>query len=122
MSWLLVALGGAAGAAARFGVAQAFPARGPVPWATLGINAAGSLLLGMLMGAFPDAGEAWRVRALLAVGFCGGFTTFSAFSYEMLVLLQRGSPGAALGYAGGSVAVGVLAAWVGLRVAAGFAR
>ena len=118
MSWLLVALGGGAGAAARFGVSQALAGRGGFPWATLAINVAGSLLLGILMGAFPSA-EAWRVRALLTAGFCGGFTTFSAFSYEMLLLLQRGSPAAALGYAGGSVALGVLAAWVGLRMGMG---
>lgn len=116
MSWLLVALGGAAGAAARFGVAQAFAARDGFPWATFGINVAGSLALGLLMGAFPSPDEAWRARALLAIGFCGGFTTFSAFSYETLVLLQRGTPLPALGYALGSVAAGVLAAWIGLRL------
>lgn len=112
----MVALGGAAGAAARFGVAQAFAARDGFPWATFGINVAGSLGLGLLMGAFPVAGEAWRVRALLGIGFCGGFTTFSTFSYETLVLLQRGSPVTALLYSFGSVAVGVLAAWLGLRL------
>lgn len=116
MSWLLVALGGAAGAAARFGVAQAFAALDGFPWATFGINVAGSFGLGLLMGAFPVAGDAWRMRALLGIGFCGGFTTFSAFSYETLVLLQRGSPVPALGYALGCVAAGVLAAWIGLRL------
>jgi CrcB protein len=116
VSWLLVALGGGAGAAARFGVSQALAGRDGFPWATFAINAAGSLLLGVLMGAFPSAGEAWRVRALLAAGFCGGFTTFSAFSYETLVLFQRGSPATALAYASGSVMVGLVAAWAGLRM------
>jgi CrcB protein len=115
VSWLLVALGGGAGAAARFGVSQALAGRDGFPWATFAINVAGSLLLGILMGAFPS-GDAWRVRALLAAGFCGGFTTFSTFSYETLVLLQRGSPSTALAYAGGSVMAGLLAAWVGLRM------
>lgn len=116
MTWLLVGLGGAAGAAARFGVAQAFAARQGFPWATFGINVAGSLALGLLMGAFPSPEEAWRLRALLGIGFCGGFTTFSTFSYETLVLLQRGSPVSALLYAFGSVTIGVLAAWIGLRL------
>jgi CrcB protein len=116
VSWLLVALGGGAGAAARFGVSQALAGRDGFPWATFAINVAGSLLLGILMGAFPSADEAWRVRALLAAGFCGGFTTFSTFSYETLVLLQRGSPSTALAYAGGSVMAGLLAAGVGLRI------
>ena len=116
MIWLLVALGGAAGATARFGVSQAFAARDGFPWATFGINVAGSLALGLLMGAFPSPDEAWRLRALLAIGFCGGFTTFSTFSYETVLLLQRGTPLPALGYAFGSVAAGVLAAWIGLRL------
>lgn len=119
MSWLLVALGGGAGAAARFGVSQALAGRDGFPWATFAINVVGSLLLGILMGAFPSAEEAWRVRALLAVGFCGGFTTFSTFSYETLVLFQRGSPATALAYAGGSVVMGLAAAWVGLRMGMG---
>lgn len=110
MIWLLVALGGAAGATARFRVSQAFAARDGFPWATFGINVAGSLALGLLMGAFPSPEEAWRVRALLAIGFCGGFTTFSTFSYETVLLLQRGTPLPALAYAFGSVAAGVLAA------------
>jgi CrcB protein len=97
-------------------VSRALAWRDGFPWATLAINVAGSLLLGILMGAFPSADEAWRVRALLAVGFCGGFTTFSAFSYETLLLLQRGSPATALAYTGASVAAGVLAAWLGLRM------
>ncbi|MCU1691609.1 MAG: crcB 2 [Frankiales bacterium] len=74
MTALLVALGGAAGAAARYGVAQALPGRR----ATLLVNVAGSLLLGLLLGVHGHA------YALLGVGFCGALTTFSTYALEVL--------------------------------------
>jgi CrcB protein len=115
VSWLWVALGGAAGACARFGVSRAWGGRDGFPWATFAVNVAGSLALGALLATLPPGSE--RMRAGLAVGFCGGFTTFSTFSHETLVLLQRGSPAPALAYAAGSVVAGVLAAWAGMRLA-----
>jgi len=54
---------------------------------------------------------------LLGTGFCGGFTTFSTFSYETLKLLQDGKPWAAVAYAFGSVAAGVLGVWLALKLA-----
>lgn len=74
MTLLLVALGGAAGAAARWATAQALPGRR----ATLLVNVAGSLLLGLLTGVAPAP------YALLGVGFCGAFTTFSTYAVEVL--------------------------------------
>ena len=79
MTVLLVALGGAFGAAARFWVAQRLPGAR----ATLLVNVVGSLLLGLLLGAGDGA------NALLGLGFCGAFTTFSAFAVEAVELPRR---------------------------------
>lgn len=107
----LVAAGGAAGCAARYLVTQAAqPWAAAFPWGTFGINVAGSFLLGALVGALPP-GHAGRL--LLGTGFCGGFTTFSTFSTEVVALVERGAAARAVGYAGGSVAAGVAAAALG---------
>lgn len=119
--WLAVALGGAAGAVARFGVGRwlAPHAAGAFPWHTFAVNLLGCFALGVVLRWLPaDAAEA---RALLAVGFCGGFTTFSTFGYETLLLVQGRTYGAAAGYVAGSVILGVLATaagvWLGTRTA-----
>ena len=121
-----IALGGALGTLARYllgaalaGVVPGFPA------ATLGINVAGSFLLGLLMAgvaARPDLSPA--LRAALTVGFCGGFTTFSTFSAETVALLERGALGRASLYVAASVTLSVAAAFAGLAVgrSAGVAR
>ena len=107
-----VALGGALGASARYGVnlgaARLF---GPVfPWATLAVNVAGSLLMGLLVAAL-GRDSAWA--PLLMTGVLGGFTTFSAFSLDTMLLVERGRAGLALAYAGGSVLLGLAAFLVG---------
>ena len=83
-NFLLVALGGGLGAAGRYGVSLALPAKpGEWPWATFSINVAGSLLIGLLAGWLStrgEAGEPWRL--FLGVGVLGGFTTFSAYSLD----------------------------------------
>ena len=124
---LQVALGGAIGAVLRYQTGGAM-ARwlGPstaaaFPWATLTVNVAGSFAMGLLAGwlARHDHGESWRL--LLGVGVLGGFTTFSAFSLELLTLVERGAPGLALAYALVSVAAGLAGLWLGvaaMRVAA----
>lgn len=116
MIYLYVALGGAAGALARFAVGGWVTAwaGASFPWATLLINGSGSLLLGLVIGGFPDLTTANPVRALLAVGFCGAFTTFSTFGYEAVSLLQRGSQGAAFAYVAGSIALSLAAVFAGL--------
>lgn len=115
MPWLYVALGGAAGAAARYAAGQALgpPRPGAFPWHTFAVNVAGSLVLGVVLALVP-ADDPRHLRALLAVGFCGGLTTFSTFGYETVSLLQARAYGVALAYAGGSVAVGLLAVVLGL--------
>jgi CrcB protein len=115
---LLVALGGAVGAAARYGVSLATPMReGGWPWATFGINVSGSLLIGVLAGWLAsrgDAGEPWRL--LLGVGVLGGFTTFSAYSLETLRLIERGDWIGASTYVLGSVLAGLAAVAIGLAI------
>lgn len=113
---LAVVAGGGAGAWVRFAVQRLFAA-GPdaFPWPTFGINVAGSILLGVLVVACRDR----PTLALLAgTGFCGGFTTFSTFSIELVRLLEQGRPAAAVGYAAGSVLAGVAGAAIGVRLAA----
>ncbi|WP_213982588.1 fluoride efflux transporter CrcB [Sphingomonas sp. dw_22] len=108
----LVMLGGAIGAGARHLTGRATLALwGPgYPWGTLAVNLIGGLLMGVLAGSlarFGQGGEQWRL--LLGVGVLGGFTTFSAFSLDLMVMLERGDWGTALGYALFSV-IGALAA------------
>ena len=110
-----VALGGALGASARYGVnlgaARLF---GPVfPWATLAVNVAGSLLMGLLVAALGrDSGWA----PLLMTGVLGGFTTFSAFSLDAVTLWTRGAQGLAVSYVAASVALSLAALALGLSL------
>ncbi len=108
----LVMVGGAVGAGARFGLAQWVSARFPpgFPVATLVVNIAGCFIMGMLAAwlARSEAGEA--LRLFVGVGILGGFTTFSAFSLDWWMLMERGATGAALAYVAASV-IGALAAF-----------
>lgn len=123
MAWLYVALGGAAGSLLRFAVGQALgPARpGAFPWHTFAVNVAGSLVLGLVV-AVTARGDAHHLRALLAVGFCGGLTTFSTFGYETVGLLQARAYGVALAYAGASFVIALLAVVIGLSTGARLAQ
>lgn len=107
---LLVGTGGALGAVARYGVGLMVKSASGFPWATLSVNIAGSLLMGLVMGWLGrQSGATEPVRLFLAVGLLGGFTTFSAFSLELVGLLERRELVAAGGYLGGSVLGGVAA-------------
>lgn len=117
---LLVAAGGAVGAATRYAVSSAMlRLTGPAwPWGTFLINVSGSLLIGVLAGwlaARTDGGEPWRL--LLGAGALGGFTTFSAFSLETVALIERKAWAAAMTYSLGSVLAGLAAVLVGLWLA-----
>ncbi|MEA3245082.1 MAG: fluoride efflux transporter CrcB [Gemmatimonadota bacterium] len=119
MLWY-VAIGGALGSVARVslgGVVQRSTATA-FPWGTLVVNVAGCLLIGFLMRYFAEAAAASpSVRALVTAGFCGGFTTFSTFSYETIALLDQGDWRRALWYAGLSVGVSLLATVAGIALA-----
>ncbi len=97
-------------------VAQRF---GPgFPIGTFAINLAGSFAIGLIAElAVTRAGFDPAVRTFLAVGVCGGFTTFSSFALETLNLIRDGSPGLAAGYALGSVTLGVAATIAGIAAA-----
>ena len=111
MSLLLVALGAAVGAAARWLVDRSVQLRhtSVFPWGTFVVNVVGSLLLGVLLGArsAPD------LVLVLGTGFCGGFTTFSTFSFETVVLAGEGRAAVARGYVLASLAAGLGAAYLG---------
>lgn len=111
-----VAIGGAAGSVVRALVALALPAR--FPWATLLVNVAGSFLIGWLMvrGGPAEQPGADNWRSLWVVGFCGGFTTFSTFSWQTLDQMLKGQWGAAAANVLLSVTLCLLAVWVGIRL------
>ena len=111
-----IALGGATGSVLRALVGMAL--RTSFPWATLLINVTGSMLIGWLMVRFGSAEPAVSARMLnlLAVGFCGGFTTFSAFSWQTLDLMLKDQWGAAVANVLLSVTLGLLAVWLGFRL------
>ena len=111
-----IALGGAAGSVARALVGLALPSR--FPWATLLVNVGGSLLIGGLMARLgpAESGTAATLRSLLVVGFCGGFTTFSTFSWQTLEQMQKGQWGAAAANVLLSVSLCLLATWLGFRL------
>lgn len=119
----LVVAGGGTGAWLRFVVGRLWSAViGPVaatafPWSTLSVNVLGSFAMGVLAGWLArhgTGGESWRL--LLGVGVLGGFTTFSAFSLELVLFLQRGALGMAGAYTALSLAGGVAGLFAGLLV------
>ncbi len=118
MAYLWVALGGAAGAAARFGVAQWAAARWgwAFPWGTLAVNLTGSLAIGLLMTLLVGRGAEPYWRLLLVTGFLGGYTTFSAFSYETLQLLEQRRWDAVALYVCSSLLFGLVACALGVGV------
>ena len=114
---LAAGLGSGCGAVARWllGLALVDPTAG-WPWATLLANVLGSLLIG-LVAAFDTKENHWladpAVRQFLMVGFCGGLTTFSIFSLEVLALGLAARPAMALAYVGASVGLWLAAVWLG---------
>lgn len=117
-STVAVALGGAFGAVARYGLDRVIERRSDslFPWSTFVINIAGCLVIGVLIAALVDRHHTpdW-LRAGLVIGVVGGFTTFSTFAQEELDLLETHVV-TALAYVMASVAVGVAAVFVGSRL------
>src|SRR4051812_39077337 len=120
-----VAIGGALGSVARFGLGSFVQARtiGPFPAGTFAVNILGSLLIGLFVQLGAPAGAmSLETRLLLTTGFCGGFTPFSTFSLETMKLLddRRYAMGAL--YAGASVVLSIVATVIGMRAGARLGR
>lgn len=117
--WIAIAAGGALGALMRYGLGRwvqtatgmAFPA------GTLAVNLIGSLLMGLLYAWLLER-AAWgpEIRMFLLTGLLGGFTTFSAFSVETLMLLEEGMAGRAAVNVVASVFLCLSAAWIGIQI------
>ncbi|MHA6792401.1 fluoride efflux transporter CrcB [Pseudonocardia bannensis] len=114
-----VAVGGAAGALARWGVGLALPTpHGGFPLGTFAINVVGCLLIGVLIVTITELTDAHPLlRPFLASGFLGGFTTFSAYSVEIQLLLSDGHVGVAVGYLSATLAAALAATWAGMALA-----
>lgn len=120
VKWLLVFLGGGVGSMLRYGLAGVVQARfDGFPWGTLAVNALGCLVIGLLWGAAEARGvpEGAHVRVLAFAGLLGGFTTFSSFGLETLLLLETGRWPEALAYASASLLGGVVLVAAGLVTA-----
>ena len=113
---LLVALAAGVGSVARYVVDQFVQQRlrGAFPVGTLAVNLSGSMLAGFLAGLALHHGLAARPSAVLAVGFAGGYTTFSTLVWESLALGEVGARGEAVANVVGSFALGLAAAAAGL--------
>ena len=115
---LYIFIGGGLGSVARYlcgiGARLIFPV--PFPWGTFLVNVIGCLFIGILYGFADRHRLAPALMLFLATGFCGGFTTFSTFSYEMLLLLRTGHFWLFLLYAVASFALGLGAAYAGYRL------
>jgi fluoride exporter len=118
---LIVGLGGALGSIARYGVgltvARVLPGVA-WPWATLSVNLLGGLLMGLLAGWLAQRGQGQEsLRLFAAVGVLGGFTTFSAFSLETVLMIERRDYMSASAYVAASVVLAAAALLFGLAIA-----
>jgi CrcB protein len=119
MVWAIAA-GAAAGGLARYWLASAIQQRvgAGFPWGTLVVNVTGSLLLGFILRyALATPELSLELRALLTTGFCGGYTTFSTYSYETVALLEDGQYERAGLYAVGSALLALAATVCGFVLA-----
>ncbi|KQM30064.1 camphor resistance protein CrcB [Sphingomonas sp. Leaf10] len=120
----IVMAGGALGSGLRYSFGRLATAAfgADYPWGTLGVNLLGGLAMGLLMGALSrSGGGSEAARLAIGVGLLGGFTTFSAFSLDMVTMLERGAMGSAIGYALASVVGAGVALFVGLQLTRGAA-
>ena len=122
LTWGAVALGGAIGAVARFGLGLAFlRALGPAfPYGTLSANAAGSFAMGLLATSLMTRSLDDPARAFFAIGLLGAFTTFSSFSFEAFALARDRSLMIAGGYVVASVALSLGGLCLGVLIARRF--
>lgn len=118
---MLVALGGAIGSVARFklsGLVLRYSLDWRFPFPTFTVNIIGCLIIGILAGLASREGFiSADMRVLLFTGLVGGFTTFSAFGLETMVLLREGHIGIAAAYVVASIVVGLAVMWLGFELA-----
>ena len=116
---LIVAIGGGVGSALRY-LTSVLVNRyfsGQFPLATFLVNVLGCFLIGLLMGYIAkNQLEDSTLKWLLVTGFCGGYTTFSAFGHENISLMQNGQSLTAFAYIAASILLGLAAVWMGLLV------
>jgi fluoride exporter len=114
-----IALGGALGGPARYGVAQVIHvAPNTFPWATFWTNVSGSLALGLLLALILERFPPTRyLRPFVATGFLGAYTTYSTFAVEADLLIKNGHAAIGATYAAASLATGFLAVWAGMWTA-----
>jgi CrcB protein len=119
----LVAIGGTAGTASREGVGMIISSLSGISMATLAVNVAGALMLGVLLETLvrsgADTGARRTVRLLLGTGFLGGFTTYSTLAVGTAALVVEGSIWFAVAYCLGTVVVGAAATFAGIAVTHG---
>lgn len=119
-NFLIVGLGGGAGSMLRYAVQKMFNVQSAAvfPTGTLLVNISGCFLIGILWG-FASRSLAWNeeLKLLLMTGFCGGFTTFSAFTLEGMGLLKENKTALFIIYLTASVIGGLLATLIGIRIA-----
>jgi CrcB protein len=118
-AFLLVFLGGGLGSILRHAVNEKGPALWGVnyPWGTVFVNIVGSLVMGLIAGWFALRGHSGQLpRLFLTTGILGGFTTFSTFTLDASLLLERGDMWTGMAYIVGSVVVGIVALFAGLAI------
>lgn len=115
---LMVGIGGFAGSILRFFVSYMYSRWLTIhfPLGTFTVNIMGSFLIGLIFGLAEEYPPFENYRLLLATGFCGGFTTFSAFASENLSLLEKGHIGLALFYMLSSMLLGIIAVFLGIMI------
>ncbi|MHA6798905.1 fluoride efflux transporter FluC [Bounagaea algeriensis] len=120
----VIVCGGALGALARYGITAALPhPAGGMPWATLGINTSGCLLIGVVMVLIIEVRAGQRLlRPFIGAGVLGGYTTFSTYVVDIQHAIAAGAPATALAYLGGTVVAAMLAVLAGSAATRGVLR
>ncbi len=119
MKLLLLFAAGGLGTLLRYGISSLVQRHAGLsfPWGTFAVNMIGCFLFGVLWSVFENRMDISReIRAVVLVGFLGGFTTFSSFAFESVGLLREGALLPALGHLVGQNVVGLLLVWLGLTV------
>ena len=114
---IIVFIGGGLGSSLRYIISKYLNAGHLLPYGTFLVNVVGSLLLGIVLGwAIKTNSLNSPINLLLAVGFCGGFTTFSTFSFENFTLIKSGDYLPFFSYFFGSLIIGILAVFIGILI------